>query len=138
MRTIEWNHTVQLIVTERSTEGDRTRAIVAKDLTPYQLDDLQYVMNNSVLNDFLDLRMRRTICEVLNNQPDFGYVDIMGLKHVVLQNLQPFNPAENYKPYTIESEAFNKNFDSVIDRLRAMGVVNCDYDPEQGYAMSGV
>ena len=135
MRSIEWNHKVELTV----TDGDGIRAIVVENLTPYQLDDLQYVMNDRILHDFKDLRLRRTIMEVLATQPKHGYVDLISLQSVVCQNLQPFrNKRYVGNDATVEAVEFNKAVDEQIDRLRAMGVVNCNYDPELGYAMSGV
>ena len=133
MRRIEWNHKVELTV----TEGDNMNVIVAENLTPYQLDDLMYVMNDNVLNDFMDLRLRRTIVEVLATQPKHGYTDIDALKGVVVQELQPFKRATDHKDATVKSVEFNKAFDEVIDVLRSFGVIDNDYDPEQGYRISG-
>ena len=139
MRSIEWNHKVELTVTEGDNEGNDVRVIVAENLTPYQLDDLQYVLNERVLEDCLDLRLRRTILEVLRSQPPHGYTDLIGLQSMVCQNLQPFRNKQYVgNDATVEAVEFNKAVDEQIDRLRAMGVVNCNYDPELGYAMSGV
>ena len=133
MRRIEWNHKVELTV----TEGDNMNVIVAENLTPYQLDDLIYVMNDEVLNDFMDLRLRRTIVETLATQPKHGYTDIDALKSVVLQELQPFHDVIEHKQATVKSAGFNNAFDGTIDTLNKMGVVDNDYDPEQGYRISG-
>ena len=134
MRRIEWNHKVELTV----TEGDSMKVIVADNLTPYQLDDLNYLMNDDVLDRIKDLRLRRTVLEVLATQPKHGYTDLIGLQRVICDNLKPFKDTSSHKDATTKAVEFNAAVDSQIDWLRARGAVDCNFDPEIGYAISGV
>ena len=133
MTRIEFNHRVDLTV----INDDEIMDLTVKDLTPYQLDDLLYVTDDDRLKQFKDLRLQRTILEVLSRTPRHDMdkdpigsesIEIDALARLVCVDLQPFEVTDDQELDDSQASKFKMGLHMVLFELRSMGIVNMHYD----------
>ena len=133
MTSIEFNATVDLT----ATFGDKEVDLTVKDLDQKQLDDLLFVVNSGRIEDFKDLRFRRTVLEVLSKTPRHDMdeypigsesIEVDALASLVCKEFQPFETTTVQELDRKQTWEFKDELHMILFDLRSMGVVNMHYD----------
>ena len=106
--------------------NNHIKSLRFKDLTPDDLYELMPLLEQDVINDFMDLRLRRHMCQELHELGFNEWIYVDDLRYNTARSFQPYDPDDDQEIKDRRSGTFDQAFDHVLNDLKIMGVISYD------------